>query len=551
MKRPPLWIFDWRKLLAYTHRWLGIGGCVLFMAWFASGVVMMYARMPGLASEERLARAPALDLSRVRLSPAQAAAAAGIYAERVRVGMLGDRPVYRFGGRDQTIVYADTGAFFEGLGRDEAVEIARRYAPGHAGAIRLAATLTEPDQWTLQSRNAMPLHRFELDDADDTHLYVSEVTGDVELRTTRQERFWAYVGPVTHWVYFTPLRRNGPLWSQFIIWSSLIGCVMCVTGLVWGAWRFSPRSRFRLKRAPSTSPYAGWMKWHHIAGLMFGVIALTWTYSGLLSMSPFNWFRSPAPAEAEREASTGGPLDLDLLTIDSMRAAVAAIEPAFVPKELESKQVRGEPFWTAYRAPSPEEARLWMRVGLRPRAPRPPLDHRHVSAIHPERGAITTFGRDAMVEIARAAMPGVAVQDALWLQEYDGYYYDPRGSRPLPVLRVRYGDANATWLYLDPERGGIVQRSSKVSRLRRWLYQGLHSLDFPFLYYRRPLWDIVVIVLSIGGTVLSVTTMLPAWRRLQRYWRAMTAWRPRRSAALPPAFDRALSSRRRAAHSEH
>ena len=101
----------------------------------------------------------------------------------------------------------------------------------------------------------------------DTHLYVSDVTGDVVLRTTRRERFWGYLGPVTHWVYFTPLRRNGPLWSEFIIWSSLIGCVMCVSGLVWGLWRFSPTSRFRLKRVPSHTPYAGWMKWHHYAGL--------------------------------------------------------------------------------------------------------------------------------------------------------------------------------------------------------------------------------------------------------------------------------------------
>ena len=54
---------DWRLWLVYTHRWLGIAGCVLFVAWFFSGVVMMYARMPTLAAEERLARAAPLDLS--------------------------------------------------------------------------------------------------------------------------------------------------------------------------------------------------------------------------------------------------------------------------------------------------------------------------------------------------------------------------------------------------------------------------------------------------------------------------------------------------------
>ena len=526
------WVFDWRKLLAYTHRWLGIAGCVLFVAWFVSGIVMMYVRMPGLANEERLARAEALDLSGVRLSPAEAAETAEVRADRVQVGMLRGRPVYRFGAREQTVVYADTGETFDGMvDEGEAREVARRYAPGYTGDLRLAEYLTEPDQWTLQSRGDLPMYRFALDDEAATHLYVSEVTGDVVLRTSRAERFWGYLGPVFHWVYFTPLRRNGQLWTDFIVWSSLIGCVMCVTGIVWGLWRFSPRSRFRLKRVPSVSPYAGWMKWHHVSGLIFGLVTLTWTYSGLLSMGPFDWFRSPPPAQAERDASTGGRLKVDLLTIESLRAAAAAIGPSFAAKELESMQFRGEPHWVAHRAPSSVEAEQWVNIGLWPRATRPQLEHRYVSAVHPERGAFTSFGREAMPEIAQAAMPGVPVRDSEWIEEYDGYYYDPRGTRTLPVLRVRYADANETWLYLDPGRGGIVQRSGKVSRLRRWLYQGFHSLDFPFLYFKRPLWDIVVIVLSIGGTVLSFTTLLPAIRRLRRHGRAVMAWRPMKKFA--------------------
>ena len=523
------WVFNPRKLLAYTHRWLGITGALLFIAWFVSGVVMMYARMPGLAEEERLARTEPLDLSGVRLSPADAAAKALVETGRVRVGMLRGRPVYRFGGREQTIVFADTGDVFEGMvDETEAREVARRYAPGYSGDMRLAEYLTEPDQWTLQARGQLPMYRFALDDEAATHLYVSEVTGDVELRTSRAERLWGYLGPVFHWVYFTPLRRNGQLWTDFIIWSSLIGCVMCVTGIVWGLWRFSPRGRFRLKRVPSVSPYAGWMKWHHVSGLIFGVVTLTWTYSGLLSMGPFNWFRSAPASRAERDASTGGPLKIEQLTIESMRAAVETVRPTFAPRELDSLQFRGEPYWVAYRAPSSEEAAQWMNVGLLPRTPRPTLEHRYVSAMHPERGAITAFSRESMPEIARAAMPGVPVVDSVWLDEYDGYYYDPSGSRALPVLRVRYADANETWLYLDPGRGGIVQRSGKVSRLRRWLYQGFHSLDFPFLYFKRPLWDVVVIALSIGGTVLSITTLLPAFRRLRRHARAVTSWRAAR-----------------------
>jgi hypothetical protein len=244
--------------------------------------------------------------------------------------------------------------------------------------------------------------------------------------------------------------------------------------------------------------------------------------------------------EAQREALTGGRLDLEGLTLDGLRDAAAAIGRSFVPKELEVMQFRGEPFWLAYRAPSASEAGRWMNAGLLPRASLPRLEHRYVSALHPDRGTFTKFADGAMAEIAQAAMSGVPMQDAVWLQEYDGYYYDARGSRSLPVLRVRYADEQGTWLYLDPERGGIVQRSVKVSRLRRWLYQGFHSLDFPFLYFRRPLWDVVVIVLSLGGLALSSTTLLPALRRLRRHARAIGRWqvtkrthRPHRTAERP------------------
>ena len=564
MKR---WL-DWRRWTVYVHRWLGIAGGVLFVAWFVSGVVMMYARMPGLANEERLARAPALDLAGVTLTPLEAARAAGlapdgrapaeltrtadgstaprpagIRVDRVRIGMHGNRTVYRFGAfRSEKIVFADTGEVLTHVGRAEAEALVRPYAPGYDGPFHYDGYLTEPDQWTLQARGQMPMHRFALDDADDTRLYVSSLTGEVVLRTTWSERFWGYLGPVTHWIYFTPLRKRGSVWLEVIIWSSLLGCVMCLTGLIWGVWRYSPIRRFRLRSrsAPVPSPYVGLMKWHHYAGLFFGVITFTWTYSGLLSVGPFDWFQSPGVSREQREVFRGGPLRVDRLTLNDLRAAAAEIERAFGAagslKELEVVQVRGEPYWLGYRAPSNEEAAQWMQVGLMPRAPRPMLERRYVSARRPKTGAFAAFeerhlGDESLVELARAAMPGVPVQDAVWLHEFDDHYYDARGTRSLPVLRVRYRDPDATWLYLDPARGGIALRTDETRRLQRWLYQGLHSLDFPFLYYERPLWDVVVIVLSIGGTMVSAATLVPAWRRLRRH-AANLGWKRRRAGVF-------------------
>jgi hypothetical protein len=533
-------LFDWRSWLVYSHRWMGIAGCVLFVAWFFSGIVMMYARMPTLAGEERLARAAALDLSTVTLSPADAAKIAGASGTTVQVAMFQDRPVYRFsgGGRNGRtsggrVVFGDTGEVFKGIELDEAEAAARRFEPQHVGPLRHDGYLTEPDQWTLQARAQMPMHRFALDDEAGTKLYVSEVTGDVVLRTTAQERFWGYLGPVFHWVYFTPLRQNGPLWTEFVIWSSLIGSLMCASGLVWGLLRFSPTSRFRLKRVSAHSPYAGWMKWHHYAGLVFGLVSLTFVYSGLLSMGPFNWFQPVGGrARQQREAPGRQGQGLGAVSLERLRAAQAAMVRSFAPKSLEVMTFQGEMFWAADRAPALADADRWRSPSLMPRRPRPQLERLYVSVARPEAGTFRSFPREAMADIASTTMPGVPVEDEVWLDAFDGYYYDPSGTRPLPVLRVRYADPQRTWLYLDPARGAVVQRSEEITRLRRWLYQGLHSLDFPFLYYRRPLWDIVVIGLSIGGLVLSATTMMPAWRRLVRLTRRGVA-RVTRPRAAP------------------
>ena len=57
------------RVLVYTHRWLGIVSGVLFIVWFVSGIVMMYARMPELDPQERLSRLPAINPASIRVMP--------------------------------------------------------------------------------------------------------------------------------------------------------------------------------------------------------------------------------------------------------------------------------------------------------------------------------------------------------------------------------------------------------------------------------------------------------------------------------------------------
>jgi len=511
---------DWRRILVYTHRWLGIAASVLFVAWFISGIVMMYARMPRLSPEERLWRAPLLDLSPASVEPAEAVRKLSRPAERLRLGTHCGRPVYRlFDGRRWTTVFADTGGLLE-LDADAALQVARGFVPQHASRLEHRGRIAEPDQWSLQIRGLLPAHIVRVGDSEETFLYVSEQTGEVVMRTTRQGRVWGYLGAVIHWIYFTPIRRHSDFWVELIIWTSIAGCVMCLFGLAWGIWRYSPLSRYRLRRVTSHSPYAGMMWWHHYAGLVFGLVTLTWIFSGLLSMNPWDWSPSTTPSIEQRRAVSGGPLDTAHVSLAQLRAAATSLGASLPLKEIELLMYRGHSFAEAYVPPTDEElADVALGDPGAVFASRIDLQHRLVLLSQPERGLFHEFDHTSLESAARDAMPGIDVEDMVWLERYDAYYYDRHGALPLPVLRVRYADAVGTWLYLDPKRGEIVQKEERLSRLNRWLYHGLHSLDFPWLYQQRPLWDVVVIGLSIGGIALSLTSAPAALRRLRRHAR--------------------------------
>ena len=473
-----------RRFLVYTHRWLGIVLGALFIAWFVSGVVMMYAGMPRLTPGERLAHLPALDFTTATLAPA--AHALGVSPGALRLGMVDGRPVYRLtSGRVSTAVYADTGAPVGPVDAPTAVAQARRFFPEHRGTIAHDARIVEPDQWTLEIARQLPMHRIAVNDAADRMLYVSESTGEVLLETTATSRRWAYPGAILHWIYLTPIRRHTEAWAQFIIWTSVLGTFTAVVGVGWGLWRFSPSARFRLKRVQSRSPYSGWMAWHHYAGLIFGLTTMTWIFSGLLSMDPWDWHPGTSPTAAQRAAFAGGAFSIEGLSADDLRKALQRLGN---PREADVVQSAGRRWLATNMGVAPLDAG----------AARLPLEEQ------------------AVADAAYAAMPDAPVADITELTSYDSYYYDRGGELPLPVFRVRYDDPVRTWLYVDATRGTVLRKEERLTRVNRWLYHGLHSLDFPFLYFRRPLWDVVVIVLSIGGLALSLTPVSPAFARLRR-----------------------------------
>ena len=121
------------------------------------------------------------------------------------------------------------------------------------------------------------------------------------------------------------------------------------------------------------------------------------------------------------------------------------------------------------------------------------------------------FDAARIIDVARAAAAPIALADIRVIEQYDVYYLDRLRQRPLPVILIRLNDAEQTRYYIDPRTARVAGTYSARSWVTRWLYHGLHSLDFPWLYDHRPAWDITVITFMLGGTALSVTSLLLAW----------------------------------------
>ena len=488
-----------KRTLIFVHRWLGVSLCLIFLLWFPSGIGMMYWEFPSVGVADRLERAADLDASKIAVSPAAAYAQLDLDGPppQIRLRTFDGRPAYRFRFRgEDTIVYADTGEQQIDVSRDMVDRAATAWTRQPVTAAQVHP-VDAVDQWTVQGQflNLSPLWKYSWPNGE--QVYVSQATGEVVQYTTTASRLGAYVGAIPHWLYFTPLRKHGESWSRVVIWSSGIGTFSAILGVVIGIWMYSPSKRYRSAGVPTSIPYRGQKRWHMVFGLVFGIAAATWAFSGMLSMDPFPT-QTGGQAAALRPGlapsipqALRGQMALDAFAAKPPREALSQLAGAHV-KELELTTFAGQPIYLATLAGG--ETRI-VPVDGAPRA---------------------EFDRQRIIDVVTNAAQPAGVAEIRVLDQYDAYYLDRRRQRPLPVILARLNDSGQSRYYIDPKTSRVVANYNSGNWVSRWLYHGLHSFDFPWLYNYRPLWDIVVITFMVGGTALCVTSLILAWRVLGR-----------------------------------
>jgi hypothetical protein len=502
-----------RKLVILSHRYLGIVLSLLVVMWFATGITMMWAGgMPRLTPELRLERLPPLDLERVRLTPSEAAERAGFERPPARLTLVSvmNRPAYRLSDRDTTVVFADDGEVLDGVSPAQARAIASAFVDVPADRVHHVRTLTTVDQWTLVQGRQLPLYKFAVADANATEVYVQPATADVAQVTTRRSRMLAWISTIPHWLYFTSLRTNQPVWYRVVAWTSAAATLLALLGVVLAVTQFRRTRPFRVSTA---IPYAGWMRWHYATGAVFGIFTVTFAFSGFLSMEPFSW-TTVANLDVPRTTFSGGPLDLsrfDAVDVEAWREATGDL----VTKEIEFVRIHDDPYYLVRHA-GPQDLndareRLHQPYNIAGRAE----ENRLLVAAGTLQVRREPFAADALLSRLKAAVPAVPIVASEILTDYDSYYYSRAQLTPLPVLRVKFGDPAATWVYVDPALGQVLAQVHRYSRVERWLYNGLHSMDFAF-WYRSPAWAIVMVTLCLGGLASSGMGLVLGVRRIRR-----------------------------------
>lgn len=470
------------RYLTLWHRWLGIFACCLFMLWFATGLILHFVHFPELSSEERFTGLNPIASEKVKLSIGEAIQSLP-YFERVtsaKLVMSGDRPVYVIH-HDKNVnsIYADTGETLLTIPTKTVLAIARLHAIQRSIEVQEIsyASLIDVDQWTVSNGldAYRPLHRILINDIKKTELYISDVTGEVVRDTTKYERSLNYVGSIVHWIYPTFLRKHWEIWNWLVWTLSLIALISAVTGIILGV------VRLRWNHIKSISPFRGMHYLHHLGGMFVAIFLLTYIFSGWLSMDHGLLFSSSDITLMQRQTLAGGKINWKQFSSIDVISAEGA-------KQLDWIQLANKPYIVA-------------------------TFHDDSQKVLGQLGISDNFSLSSFTIIGTQLLKGANCSSVMLVDKNDAY----RSATAQPnaeLLRVICDDANHTWFHIDGSNAQLIEKIDYSRRWYRWLYSGLHTLNFAILENHSSLKTALVVFFCLTGFIFSLTGVVLSWRRL-------------------------------------
>ncbi|KXV58771.1 hypothetical protein AD948_10600 [Acetobacter senegalensis] len=448
------------RTLYITHRWLGISMGILMMSWCLSGMVMLWQPWP---TPDRVSaeKVHGLFYLPTHLPLINALNEYGARFQSFRLSMTGSEPVL-------TLVPISGPPVSIDLRTGRAGSITPNDASMNAAAYASSVGVQSPpvftgtttdDQWVLDTPGRLTgFERFRFSGPQELVVYISSLTGDVVQATDTSSRAWSWMGAIPHWLYPAILRRNPLMWKWTVILLAGIGMFLTATGLSIGL--------LRLRRRWPFSYYRRWHLAHHLGGMMFGLLALSWITTGFFTMNPGGVFASEREARSAVHV-TGSVTGEEILAVLNRIVRLHTVDWT----DVSSAFLKGHIFLAVTDS-----------VG----------NHKRLDAqLSPSPLTTTELGASAT-----------------FLASPDLYYFNrPTHTRHFPVIRM--AAANGTLFYLDARTGEVITAFDSAAQKSRWWVYGPHNMDF-WSWLRSPTARLMVIfptlccVLSIYITGVTI-----------------------------------------------
>lgn len=466
-------------ILFKSHKYIGLFISAFFLMWFVTGVVLIYHPYPSVSEKLVNEKKEVLPSSLPDLDYIAQRVEGEIKSVRIRE-FQGQTLMDVKTSKRKYLLTTDTLQDIKPIDYLCVEKVARQWSDA---PIKRVDTLRKRSQWVLFTRyeKELPIYKFHFDDKYKTQLFVSGTTAEVQQLITAKQRFWAYVGAIPHKLYIPALRRNTQMWMDSFVVGATICLVAAITGFILGIYIFVRRKKVK---GVWGNPYRKrWQRIHFSFGLIFGIFLISWAVSGLFAMKrvPQWLIKTEAPYVFDKTKLWGKnilPTDTYKLGFDKLHQEYPQLKqiklgrfaeiPVYIIIEGENER---------YIDASGDDVKIL-------EIPQQTI----------ENGFRKIYGEQVTMKISL-------------LEEYDNYYINLRRTYTLPVYKVEVDNNDRDLYYVSPT-DGYIKYLNKNKKADRWLFNGLHYLNLPWLFSKPVLWTICIWVLCGGCTMVCLSGLV-------------------------------------------
>lgn len=475
----------WTRLLYKFHRILGSGLSILFLLWFMSGFVMIYHNFPKITEKQKYSGLSVLHSNDID-------SLLDIIPQGLCINYLAlkcnaeGRPQIEYSEGNNHYRITENGNI---RNRAEYTEIKNYASNVNNSPITKVDTINALDRWLPYDKYKadFPVYKFYFEDEKQSQLYVSSLTGEGIQYSDSENRFWAWVGAIPHWLYIANLRHYTDIWKNIVIILSGIGSLMCISGIILGSRSYYTQYK---RRKNLKSPYRKFSyKWHHILGFIFGIFIFTFAFSGMMSLQKIpQWIIKTHNPSLQAEIMDN-PLTLYPGKYPLNYKSILSVYKNKIQK-LEWCSFGNKPFYKAVINDS-----LYFFDATSDTVKQLYLTENNI--------------------IDRINLIQTETMQIELMNDYDNYYIHKKQKLPLPVYKVTMNDIDKSTYYINPETTDIRYFNTNT-KVRKWTYQALHSFSIKWLLDKPVLWNIIMWTTMIGCSLVSITGIWLSMRYISR-----------------------------------